>query len=316
MSQQHQNDIEELKKLKSDLETYRRDYNEYSSDKSIPIKEKAPVLANFAKLISSTLERINLIETSLNKEKEKQAAKRSKLIEKEREIEKKSAQPKSMPEQAPGQSKEAQLPVITSRVVSDKVILIIKVDPTKINCLGNSGEINWRIVFDRFTGAATVEFHKVFAGSGLKFPIQIQTCLKMVYYRERNGQIEDTVKSFRIADISNIKNTVNNSEEFKKAATKQLGFLKDQMFNFSEGGSDWMIDSISMYHIRVWEYQPPIISDLSKPTGYVPTPEWLQDRRAIINIKNKDDQCFIKCLYKAIFYDSKNRHNDRDVTEQ
>jgi hypothetical protein len=38
--------------------------------------------------------------------------------------------------------------------------------------------------------------------------------------------------------------------------------------------------------------------------------------RAIYNIKNKDEQCFIKCLYSAIFYDKKNRHNDRDVTEQ
>jgi hypothetical protein len=88
------------------------------------------------------------------------------------------------------------------------------------------------------------------------------------------------------------------------------------MFNFSEGGSDWMLDSLDMYHIRFWEYQPPILSELSKPTGYVPTPEWLQARRTTINIKNKDDQCFIKCLYRAIFYDERNRHNDRDVTEE
>jgi hypothetical protein len=75
------------------------------------------------------------------------------------------------------------VPVVTSRIVSDKVILVIKVDPTKINYFGNSGEINWRIVFDRFPGVATIEFNKVFAGSGLKFPIQMQTCIKVIYYR-------------------------------------------------------------------------------------------------------------------------------------
>jgi ElaB/YqjD/DUF883 family membrane-anchored ribosome-binding protein len=56
----------ELKKLQADLETYRRDYTEYSNDKSIPLKEKAPILANFAKLISSTLDRIKLLEDRLS----------------------------------------------------------------------------------------------------------------------------------------------------------------------------------------------------------------------------------------------------------
>jgi hypothetical protein len=96
-------------------------------------------------------------------------------------------------------------------------------------------------------------------------------------------------------------NTVNNSEEFKKTAIKQLSYLRDQMFNFSEGGSNRMLDSLDMYYIKFWEYQPSILSELSKPTGYVPTPEWLQARRAIINIKNKDDQCFINVYVELSF---------------
>jgi hypothetical protein len=51
----------ELKKLQADLETYRRDYAEYSSDKFITVKEKAPILASFAKLISSILDRIKIL---------------------------------------------------------------------------------------------------------------------------------------------------------------------------------------------------------------------------------------------------------------
>jgi hypothetical protein len=50
-------------------------------------------------------------------------------------------------------------------------------------------------------------------------------------------------------------------------------------------------------------------------SGYVETPEWLKDRRAIINIKNKDDKCFIKCICRAINYDKTNRNNSRDVTD-
>jgi hypothetical protein len=56
----------EIEKLQSDLKKYKRDYNEYSNDKSIPLREKAPILANFAKLISSTLDRIKILEERLS----------------------------------------------------------------------------------------------------------------------------------------------------------------------------------------------------------------------------------------------------------
>jgi hypothetical protein len=44
-------------------------------------------------------------------------------------------------------------------------------------------------------------------------------------------------------------------------------------------------------------------------------PEWLKYRRVIINLKNEDDKCFIKCLYCAINYDERHGNNNRDVTE-
>jgi hypothetical protein len=54
----------------------------------------------------------------------------------------------------------------------------------------------------------------------------------------------------------------------------------------------------------------------ARGNGYIETPKWLQNRRAIINIKNTDNQCFIKCLYRAINYDKKNRNNNRDVNPE
>jgi hypothetical protein len=185
----------ELGKLQADLKTYRRDYNEYSNDKSITLKEKTPILANFAKLISSTLDRIKVLEERLSessavskaahsKQRSKSANSsvstnatktKEKQVNKERQLEKKSIEPETIPEKAlPPETKDTTVPVTTGKiVVADKVILVIKVDFTKINYFGNSGEINWRIVFDRFPGTATMEFNKIFAGSGLKFPIQM-----------------------------------------------------------------------------------------------------------------------------------------------
>jgi hypothetical protein len=94
--------------------------------------EKAPILANFAKLINSTLERIKIIEERLS-EYAQRTANKEKRINKERQLEKKSVKPKAIPEKAPPpETKDTNAPVTTSRIVADKVILIIKVDPTKI----------------------------------------------------------------------------------------------------------------------------------------------------------------------------------------
>lgn len=47
----------------------------------------------------------------------------------------------------------------------------------------------------------------------------------------------------------------------------------------------------------------------------IPTPERLNGRHGIINIQNKDDRCFMNCIYRALNYDSKNSHNYIDVRD-
>jgi hypothetical protein len=74
---------------------------------------------------------------------------------------------------------------------------------------------------------------------------------------------------------------------------------------------------IVSYHVRFWEYKPSVIrraaTIFARGNGYIELPTRLQKRRAIINIKNTNNQCFIICMYRAINYDKKNRNNSRDV---
>jgi hypothetical protein len=46
-------------------------------------------------------------------------------------------------------------------------------------------------------------FEKAFNASNLKFFIQVQTCLKVMFYHIRHGKEEYTIKSTRAEDISN-----------------------------------------------------------------------------------------------------------------
>jgi hypothetical protein len=90
--------------------------------------------------------------------------------------------------------------------------------------------------------------------SNFKFPIQVQTCLKVKFYSIRHGQEEYTIKSIRAEDISNASYTANNKQDFLKVVSKQLReFIEGLIFQFQEEGSDWRFDSIVSFHIRFWE---------------------------------------------------------------
>jgi outer membrane biosynthesis protein TonB len=91
--------------------------------------------------LQNLLDRIKLLENILSEseppktEQPKQITKTIK--DKERQLDKKSIEPKAIPEKdPPPETKETNVPVTTSKIVADKVILVIKVDPTKINYFG------------------------------------------------------------------------------------------------------------------------------------------------------------------------------------
>jgi hypothetical protein len=99
----------------------------------------------------------------------------------------------------------------------------------------------------------------------------------------------------------------NNYEQVESILRKQL----DEVIHNTEitqDASDLAVFYIVSYHVRFWEYRPSVIRKatgvFARGNGFIETPEWL---------KNTDNQCFIKCVYRAINYDKKNRNNNRDV---
>jgi hypothetical protein len=84
--------------------------------------------------------------------------------------------------------------------------------------------------------------------------------------------------------------------------------LRD-IYEFETSGSNWTFTEPLSFEIRFIKFYDP----LTKSGKYIPTPEWLKERKAIINIKNKDNNCFYKCIYRFFNMDKKNRHNNRDI---
>ena len=57
--------------------------------------------------------------------------------------------------------------------------------------------------------------------------------------------------------------------------------------SFEGHGSGWILDKIACLEINIGKYEP------LAPTSYIKLPKELSNKHAIINIKNKDQKCFL-----------------------
>ena len=70
-----------------------------------------------------------------------------------------------------------------------------------------------------------------------------------------------------------------------------FGKILTSAHDFHREGSDWTFDKILGYDLCIASYQP------LTGNGYIELPDRLKAKRAIINVKNDDDKCFV---YSAI----------------
>ena len=61
----------------------------------------------------------------------------------------------------------------------------------------------------------------------------------------------------------------------------------EEIANFNQSGSGWVFKKIVSLDIFTVDYVP------LRGSSYIPLPSVLTKKKAIINLKNKDDQCFV-----------------------
>jgi len=69
--------------------------------------------------------------------------------------------------------------------------------------------------------------------------------------------------------------------------------VRGEIEAWSERGSGWVVDEISEAIINVAQYQP------IKGGSYMPLPEKLKNKKAILNIQNRDNMCLRWALRAA-----------------
>ena len=67
-----------------------------------------------------------------------------------------------------------------------------------------------------------------------------------------------------------------------------------QMEAYAEKASNWVFKEVVNFEIHTVEYNP------NKGSSYIDLPSWIKNKKAIVNIKNKDDKCFLWCILRYL----------------
>jgi hypothetical protein len=96
--------------------------------------------------------------------------------------------------------------------------------------------------------------------------------------------------------------------DLRRALEGQVKEILAKIDAYENNGSDWVLNkplSLKVRFIKRFDW-------FNRAKGFNETPEWLKNRKAIINIKNTYNNCFFKCIYRH-FNRDKYRHDYRDI---
>ena len=87
----------------------------------------------------------------------------------------------------------------------------------------------------------------------------------------------------------------HNIDILNHLLNKFIDEVKGEIEAWSERGSGWIMEKILEAFINVSKYQP------MRGGSYMPLPKKLQNKKAIINVQNRDNHCLRRALRAALF---------------
>ena len=115
----------------------------------------------------------------------------------------------------------------------------------------------------------------------------------------------------RIVPFSSNSGIVLESTDLEKFYNQAKEAILENMIKYNKMGSNCVVSAIVKMDINMIDYNP--ISARS----YIPLDPLLSSKKAIINIKNEDNQCFKWCITRALNMIPKNQERiDEDLKKQ
>ena len=76
---------------------------------------------------------------------------------------------------------------------------------------------------------------------------------------------------------------------------------------YQKNGSGWYFKEVVQLEIHTVDYNP------TKGSSYIPLPDWIKNKKAIVNIENKDEKCFLWCVLRYLHPKERDRETWIDL---
>ena len=127
---------------------------------------------------------------------------------------------------------------------------------------------------------------------------KVQFGLLVRFYVNRNGEDEYMTHYFK--DKDPIILNQYNDDLLQQIIDQFIDLVRGKIEGWSEKGSGWVVDEILEAFINVARYNP------LRGGTYMELPHFLKNKKAIINVKNKDNMCLRWALRAHLFPANKN----------
>ena len=120
-----------------------------------------------------------------------------------------------------------------------------------------------------------------------------------------NGNVLTAYPFFYSQTIGNLEGT-NESEIFDSL----IETIEERFQNFNQGASNWFLERVISLEVQITQFIP------LRGRSWIALPKKLKNKKAIINMKNDDNQCFKWCITRALFPAKKNAERiDKNLRE-
>ena len=82
--------------------------------------------------------------------------------------------------------------------------------------------------------------------------------------------------------------------DVKVILSQMIDEILEKISAYQENGSGWYFKEVISLEIHIVDYKP------IKGSSYIPLPDFLIRKKALINMENKDDKCFLWCVLRYL----------------
>ena len=125
----------------------------------------------------------------------------------------------------------------------------------------------------------------------IKFRMVLVCIMKKQKIQQNVGvvELEDYKAYFNSSTFYNLE-----SNDVDKLIRVSYDTIYGNIEAYQQAGSSWYFKEVEKVEIHTVEYNP------AKGSSYISLPGWISNKKAIVNIKNKDEKCFLWCILRYL----------------